>query len=161
LSTDNEHSKYIQYYYQMVNYGSKEYNGTLADMINFSHNAQKLVGNTLVLNQDKTLYIQAMLKNSSEISDAIFAGDTSLSKVITCNYPQNPTSPLDEANILWMKRIFPAPLRQPIPQELTNPPPNQRDETYNECVSGIRCTTTWDDAQAKLDAHTLQYLGLV
>jgi len=83
----------------MVNYGSKEYNGTLADMINFSHNAQKLVGNTLVLNQDKTLYIQAMLKNSSEISDAIFAGDTSLSKVITCNYPQNPTSPLDEANI--------------------------------------------------------------
>jgi hypothetical protein len=83
----------------MVNYGSKEYNGTLADMINFSHNAQKLVGNTLVLNQDKTLYIQAMLKNSSEISNAIFAGGTSLSKVITCNYPQNPTSPLDKANI--------------------------------------------------------------
>ncbi len=83
----------------MVNYGSKEYNGTLTDMINFSRNAQKLVGNTLVLNQNKTLYIQAMLKNSSEISDAIFAGDTSLSKVITCNYPQNPTSPLDEANI--------------------------------------------------------------
>lgn len=85
-----------------------------------------------------------------------------LSLRVTQAYPKSSPATIPKTqHRLWMKRILPAPLRQPIPQELTNPPPNQRDETYNECVSGIRCTTTWDDAQAKLDAHTLQYLGLV